>query len=118
MKYFGVNSIDKVRDIIGDDIYPIEVPYNYQPSNHIACAFDFAKADHLDTPDERTLTAPGFFEDYSDVADVAKFNWPDPAKFLNREESKRRLENAPADRIKMGIMWSAHFQDACSAFGM
>jgi uroporphyrinogen decarboxylase len=25
---------------------------------------------------------------------------------------------APADRIKMGIVWSAHFQDACAAFGM
>jgi hypothetical protein len=34
-----VNSINQLRNAIDDDIYPIEVPYNYPPSNHIACAF-------------------------------------------------------------------------------
>ncbi len=118
MAYFGVNSIDQLRNAIDDEIYPIEVPYNYPPSSHIACAFSFAKVSHLDKPDERTLTAPGFFEDYNEPEDVEKFDWPDPAKYLDRKESRRRVENAPADRIKMGILWSAHFQDVCSAFGM
>ncbi len=118
MKYFGVTSIDQLRELIDDDIYPIEVPYNYPPSNHIACAFNFAKVSHLDTPDERTLTAPGFFEDYANPEDVDMFAWPDPAIYLDREESRRRVAAAPADRIKMGILWSAHFQDACAAFGM
>ncbi len=118
IKHFGVKNIDQLRITIDDDIYPIEVPYNYPPSNHIACAFKFSKVDHLDNPDDRTLTAPGFFEDYSDPADVEKFNWPEPAKFLDQEESYQRVVSAPADRIKMGILWSAHFQDACSAFGM
>lgn len=118
MKYFGVSGIDQLLNRIDDDIYPIEVPYNCPPSNHIACAFNFAKVSHLDTPDERTLTAPGFFEDYSDVADADKFDWPDPSNYLDREESRRRVAAAPADRIKMGILWSAHFQDACAAFGM
>ena len=118
MNYFGVSGIDQLRIAIDDDIYPIEVPYNYPPSNHIACAFNFAKRNHLDTPDERTLTAPGFFEDYSEVCDIDKFAWPNPAQYLDREESKRRVAAAPADRIKMGILWSAHFQDACAAFGM
>ena len=118
MKYFSVNSIDKLREAIDDDIYPLEVPYNFPPSNHIACAFKFAKVSHLDTPDQRTLTAPGFFEDYSDVTDVEKFDWPDPAKYLDRKESRIRAASAPSDRIKMGILWSAHFQDACAAFGM
>ena len=118
MKYFGVSSIDQLRIILGDDIYPIEVPYNYPPSNHIACAFNFAKVSHLDKPDERTLTAPGFFEDYSEISDVDKFPWPDPALYLDRKESARRVAAAPADRIKMGILWSAHFQDTCAAFGM
>jgi len=117
-KYFGVGSIDGLRAEIDDDIYPIEVPYNYPPSNHIACAFDFAKLSHLDTPRERTLTSPGFFEDYSEVQDLEKFAWPDPSKYLDREESARRVTNAPEDRIKMGILWSAHFQDVCAAFGM
>ncbi len=117
-KYFGVNSMDELKVLLDDDIYPIEVPYNYPPSNHIACAFDFAKVDHLDKPDDRTLTAPGFFEDYNDPADVKKFNWPDPALYLDSEESARRAKAANPDYARMGIMWSAHFQDACSAFGM
>lgn len=118
MKYFGVSGIDQLRNVIDDDIYPVEVPYNYPPSNHIACAFNFAKVSHLDTPDERTLTAPGFFEDYENPEDVDKFARPDPAMYLDREESRRKVAAAPADRIKMGILWSAHFQDACAAFGM
>jgi uroporphyrinogen decarboxylase len=118
MKYFGVNSIDQLRIVIDDDIYPIEVPYNDPPSNHIACAFNFAKTNHLDAPDERTLTAPGFFEDYSELSDVKKFTWPDPAMYLDSKESKRRVTTAPSDCVKMGILWSAHFQDACAAFGM
>jgi len=117
-KHFKVSSINQMKSIIDDDIYPIEVPYNYPPSNHIACAFDFAKTKHLDTPDERTLTAPGFFEDYSNPVDVDKFNWPDPSKYLDREESKRRAKSIDDEYIRMGILWSAHFQDACSAFGM
>ena len=117
-KHFGVNTMEEVKTLLDDDIYPIEVPYNYEPSNHIACAFDFAKHDHLDRPDDRTLTAPGFFEDYDDPADVDKFNWPDPAKYLDVEEANRRLKAAGSDYAKMGIMWSAHFQDSCSAFGM
>ena len=116
--HFGVASIDQLRKVIDDDIYPIEVPYHYAPSNHIACAFKFAKVDHEDSPDERTLTAPGFFEDYDDSADVDKFDWPDPEKYLDRLEAKRRAKAVDDHYARMGIMWSAHFQDACSAFGM
>ena len=116
--HFGVKSINELKIRIDDDIYPIEVPYNFPPSNHIACAFRFAKVSRGDTPDNRTLTAPGFFEDYSEVADVEKFNWPDPSEYLDREESKRRAKAIDPDYARMGILWSAHFQDACSAFGM
>lgn len=116
--HFRVSSVPELKLKLDDDIWPIEVPFNCPPSNHIACAFDFAKKKHNDTPDERTLTAPGFFEDYDDPADVAKFNWPDPSKMVMKEESLRLVKAIPADKIRMGIMWSAHFQDACSAFGM
>ena len=118
LQYFRVNSIDELRMNVDDDIYPVEVPYNYPPSNHIACAFKFAKVEHCDRPDERTLTTPGFFEDYSNPLDVDKFDWPDPSLYLVRKEATRRAISAPYDRIRMGILWSAHFQDACSAFGM
>jgi uroporphyrinogen decarboxylase len=117
-KYFAVGSVAELKGIIDDDIFPVDVPYNYPPSNHIACAFDFAKTEHLDTPDERTLTAPGFFEDYEDPADVDKFNWPDPANYIDTEESLRRALAIDDSYVRMGVMWSAHFQDACSAFGM
>ena len=118
LRHFKTDSIDGLKKIIDDDIYPIEVPYNFPPSNHIACAFKFAKMAHDDKPDERTLTAPGFFEDYDDPAEVEKFPWPDPALYLDVEESRRRAVAIDPDYIRMGIMWSAHFQDACSAFGM
>lgn len=118
LEHFGVNSIDELKLKIDDDIYPIEVPYNYPPSNHIACAFKFAKLSHDDTPDERTLTSPGFFEDYDDPADVDKFPWPDPALYLDVEEASRRAKAVDPEYVRMGVMWSAHFQDACSAFGM
>ena len=117
-RHFGVNSIDELKLKIDDDIYPIEVPYKFPPSNHIACAFKFAKTAHDDKPDERTLTAPGFFEDYDDPADVEKFLWPNPALYLDVEESRRRAMAINPDYIRMGVMWSAHFQDACAAFGM
>lgn len=118
LKYFDVNSIDELKIKIDDDIYPIEVPYHFAPSNHIACAFKFAKVSHDDTPDERTLTAPGFFEDYDDPADVDKFPWPDPADYLDREEASRLAKSINPDYCRMGVMWSAHFQDVCAAFGM
>jgi uroporphyrinogen decarboxylase len=118
MDYFKVASVDELKRQIDDDIYPIEVPYNFPPSNHIACAFKFAKMAHDDKPDERTLTAPGFFEDMVDPADVNKFDWPDPEKYLDREESARQAKAIDPSYARMGIMWSAHFQDACSAFGM
>lgn len=116
--HFGVSSISGLKQKLDDDIWPIEVPFNCPPANHIACAFDFAKRKHDDTPDERTLTAPGFFEDYDDPADVARFNWPDPSKMVLRDESLYLARQIPKDKIRMGVMWSAHFQDACSAFGM
>jgi len=118
MAHFKVGSMDALRRAIDDDLFPIEVPYQHAPANHIACAFDFKKAGDTGTPDERTLTAPGFFEDYADPGDVDRFPWPDPALHLDREESRRRARAAPQDRIRLGVVWSAHFQDACAAFGM
>ena len=116
-KHFGVNTYDELKEKIGDDIYPVEVPYNHPPLNHIACAFDFAQKDAT-TNWERTLTAPGFFEDFTDPSRVEEFAWPDPADHIDPEACKRAVNEAPQDYALMGIMWSAHFQDACAAFGM
>ncbi len=117
-QYFQVSSEDELKKKLDDDVYPVEVPYNYPPSNHIACAFNFAKNSHLDTPDERTLTAPGFFEGMTDPALIETFDWPNPAQYIDVEESLRRAKAISPEYARMGIMWSAHFQDACAAFGM
>ena len=118
LDFFHVASVDELKVLLDDDIYPIEVPYHYPPSNHISCAFKFAKSSHDDKPDERTLTAPGFFEDIDDPADVDLFPWPDPALYLDVEESARLARSVDPAYVRMGVMWSAHFQDTCAAFGM
>jgi uroporphyrinogen decarboxylase len=118
LKYFQVGTIEELKLKIDDDIWPVEVPFNLAPNYHIAGAFDFAKVEPGSGNNERTLTAPGFFMDYSLPGDIDKFDWPDPKKYLDKEESHRRVKAIPSGKIKMGMMWSAHFQDACSAFGM
>ena len=118
LRHFKVSSIDELKMKIGDDIYPVEVPYHHPPANHIACAFDFAKNLHGGDYEERTLTAPGFFEDYSDPDAIEDFEWPDPASHMSFDECRDAIGKAPPDMAAMGIMWSAHFQDACAAFGM
>jgi uroporphyrinogen decarboxylase len=117
-KFFGVKSMHELKLKLNDDIYPVEVPYYFPPANHIACAFNFAKSAFMGRPDERTLTTPGFFEDLTDPVDVDKFDWPDPSLYIDRDEARRRAREISDSYCRMGIMWSAHFQDACSAFGM
>ena len=116
-EYFGTKSMDELKTKINDDIYPIELPYHSPTSNAIYAAFDFAKEGDFDEED-RTLTAPGFFEDYSDPDKINDFNWPDPKKYIDPEECREVAEEAPKDKAIVGVIWSAHFQDACAAFGM
>jgi uroporphyrinogen decarboxylase len=117
LKCFGVSSYKLLKEKIGDDIYPIEVPYSNPPLNHIACAFNFAQKG-ASFNSERTLTAPGFFEDFTDPARIDEFNWPNPSDHMDFDACKKTVEDALQEYALMGIMWSAHFQDACAAFGM
>lgn len=112
--YFDANNMKELKAKIGDDIYPVDIPYNSPESDAVVTALDFAK----DDLDERTLTAPGFFEDFSDPDRVDEFDWPEPEKYIDSEECKKIVEDVPDDYPVMGVLWSAHFQDACSAFGM
>lgn len=116
-KYFGVTSIDGLKAAIDDDIYPVELPYHSPASNAIYAAFDFAKK-HSHSPDERTLTAPGFFEYYSDPDRIDDFDWPDPSKHIDPLECRKVVDEVPEGYPVLGVVWSAHFQDACAAFGM
>ncbi len=116
-EYFKVRNLRALKEKIEDDIWPIDVPYNCPPNNHIACAFDFAK-DRTMNYESRTLTAPGFFEEYTDPSKIDDFNWPDPSQYINSQDCKRIINEIPSDYALLGVMWSAHFQDTCSAFGM
>jgi len=100
-RYFGVDNENALKEKINDDVFPVEVPYRSPAGNHIACAFDFAQKGS--NYEERTLTAPGFFENYSDPGRVDDFDWPDPGLYIDRGECLRNIGN---------------FQDACAAFGM
>jgi uroporphyrinogen decarboxylase len=115
--YFKVASLDELKRKLNDDVYPVEVPYHHPPSNHIACAFDFAKASSEDYTG-RTLTSPGFFEDIDDVSRIDDFPWPSPRDHMSEEGCRKAIAAAPEDYAVLGVMWSAHFQDACAAFGM
>lgn len=118
LKYFKVDSIAALKTKLNDDVWPVIVPYNNKPFNDIGCALNFAKTGEGGSQDERTLTAPGYFENMTDPAEVEKYPWPNPKDFLDVEEAARRAKEIPEDKLRMGIMWSAHFQDSCSAFGM
>ena len=113
--FFGVNTVDGIRGVVNDDVYPVEMPCNFPGSNAIYSALKFAKKDT--SGPERTLTAPGFFEDYDDPSKIDDFDWPDPEKYIDPADCLSAVEAADG-RAVLGILWSAHFQDACSAFGM
>lgn len=117
MEEFQVNNMHDLKLSIGDDVYTIEVPYQSETASAIYAAFDWYQDGNVDA-EERTLTAPGFFHDSEELADVDTFPWPDPAKYIDLEECERRFAMAPQDKVILGMMWSAHFQDTCAAFGM
>lgn len=115
--YFHVHSINELKRFLNDDIYPVEVPYHSADSNAIYAAFPFSKQSAASS-DERTLTAPGYFEDMTDPREVDSFDWPVPEECIDPALCRKAVESIPDDYAKIGILWSAHFQDVCSAFGM
>jgi len=115
-EHFGVHDMVELKTALDDDVYPVDVPY-HGCGNHIACAFPFAKTDAPDY-ESRTLTTPGFFEGFTDPGRIDEFDWPDPAKYINPVECHAVAEQVPNDYAILGVLWSAHFQDACAAFGM
>lgn len=116
--YFKVKNLRELKLKIDSDIWEVEVPFNQPPNNNIGMAFDFPKKNQ--SMENRTLTAPGFFEDYTDPSkdDINAFNWPDPKKCIDPEECRKVVEEIPEGYASMGVLWSAHFQDIYSAFGM
>ena len=64
------------------------------------------------------MNTPGCFADCDDLAEVERFDWPDPSKYIDPAECAAAVAHVPADKVCLGVIWSAHFQDACAAFGM
>ena len=116
-RYFRVNSINELIAKLDDNIIPVELPYHSPNADAIYAAFDFAKRGKIDR-EHRTLNAPGFFEDITDPDRVDDLDWPDPSKYINPQECKKVVERVPGQRAVLGVIWSAHFQDTCAAFGM
>ena len=114
--YYGVKDIHELKMAVGDDFYAVEVPYESETAHAIYAAFDWYKNGEVE-PMNRTLTAPGCFHDAEDMEDLV-FDWPDPAAYIDAAECRRRVEMAPEGKTVLGILWSAHFQDTCAAFGM
>lgn len=117
LSYFGVGSHHELIEALDDDIAPVELPYHSPTSDAIYAAFDFARQGPVDLS-HRTLTAAGFFAGQTDPACVADFAWPDPALYIDPAQCLAEVEAAPPGRAVLGVIWSAHFQDACAAFGM
>ena len=102
--YFKVDNYNALKVKLDDDIYPVEMPYNSPVGNAIYAAFSFAKR----VPgriEVRTLTAPGFFEDYSDPVDAEKFDWPDPAKYIDRLLCRKVVQDVPSGYAVLGVLW-------------
>lgn len=115
--YYGVKNFHDLKLAVGDDFYAIEVPYQSPTANAIYAAFDWYMDGNVDS-EERTLTADGCFKDAEEIEDLEFFEWPDPAKYIDIEECKRRVDMAPEGKVRMAMCWSAHFQDTCASFGM
>lgn len=115
---FGVSTYHDLKIACGDDFYSVEVPYQSENASAIYAAFDWYQGGSNVDAEHRTLTADGCFKDAEEVEDLDFFAWPDPAKYIDVEECRRLVDDAPKDKAVIGMAWSAHFQDTCAAFGM
>lgn len=116
--YYGVNNWHELQEKAGDDVYAFDIPYDSGYATHIAATFDWYQNGSNVDPDHRTLTADGCFKDAKVLSDLDFFEWPDPRLYIDAEETRRRCAAAPEGRATLAQCWSAHFQDACAAFGM
>lgn len=119
-EFYGVKDIKELKRVCGDDFYAVEIPYHSETCNAIFAAFDwYMNGSNVDT-EHRTLTADGCFAHCEDLEDVeaVNFPWPDPEKYIDPALCKQLVDEAPDDKVVMGMLWACHFQDTCAAFGM
>ncbi len=116
-KEYGVNSLHELKAAVGEDIYAVEPPYHTPEAKAIYAAFDWYGKGEVDAQN-RTLTADGCFKDAEELEDLEFFQWPDPKEGMHLEECEHMFDDIPEGSAVIGVMWSAHFQDTCAAFGM
>ncbi len=116
-KEFGVDNMHDLKIAVGDDFYGVELPYHSDYSDAIFAAFDWYGEGKLDNFD-RSLTEDGCFKDAEELEDLEFFKWPQPEKFIDPKECFDGVAKAPKDKVRLGGLWSSHFQDAQAAFGM
>ncbi|MGI6652775.1 MAG: uroporphyrinogen decarboxylase family protein [Christensenellales bacterium] len=116
-KEYGVTSLHELKHSVGEDIYAVEPPYYTEEAKAIYAAFDWYGKGEVDAQN-RTLTADGCFKDAEELEDLEFFKWPDPKLGMHLEKCAHLFDEIPDDAAVLGVMWSAHFQDTCAAFGM
>ncbi len=118
--FYGVPDTKALKRVCGDDFYAVEIPYHSPTCNAIFAAFDWYMSGTNVDVEHRTLTADGCFAGCGDLDDVkaVNFPWPDPEKYIDPEECRRLVAEAPEDKTVLGMLWACHFQDTCAAFGM
>jgi len=118
--YYGVKDVSELKKVCGDDFYAVEIPYHNGTCNAIFAAFDWYMGGSNVDVEHRTLTANGCFADCEDLDDIkaVDFPWPDAADGVDPELCRKLVDEAPQDKVVMGMLWAAHFQDFCAAFGM
>lgn len=114
-RYYGVADFAALKRVLDDDVWSVNIPFHCPPANHIACAFRWAKEQGYN---ERTLTAPGFFERVRDPARIGAFQWPDPNPCMKVDEIRAAFDAVPSGKASLALLWSCHLQDAFAAFGM
>lgn len=116
-RYFGVKDVPSLKRTLGDDLYVVDIPYVSPVTNHVAFAFDFSRDGFKDNT-ERTLTTPGWFADAVSLADVDRFAWPDPVRYIDPAACRKAVADVPAGYPVMVAAWSIHYEATCAAFGM
>lgn len=118
--FYEVKDLNELKKSCGDDFYAIDIPYNSPTCSAVYAAFDwYMNGTDVDT-EHRTLTSDGCFANCENLDDIlaVNFPWPDPELYVDPDECKRLVDEAPDDKVITGMLWACHFQDACAAFGM
>ena len=118
--FYGVADVKELKRCCGDDFYAVELPYHSETCNAIYAAFDWYRNGMNVDVENRTLTAEGCFSHCEDMDDVLSvdFSWPDPEQYIDPEECRQLVAEAPEDKAILCMLWACHFQDVCAAFGM